>query len=310
MQQSGKCYNCGQFGHRKDKCPNPKIINNTCFTCKQAGHKRENCPLNNSNPFVNIIKNDSNKCYLCNENGHKRENCPLNKELQTKVPSISVKIEMKLELGNMWGQSSALVIGELADLKSEFLNELLADNVVDMSLLDERNRTAHIDIKGNKDFFTMLNGKKIDVSNLTVKAEMNLIQIICCNMPTMHMTLIFKKNILQEIDKYYAVLNKVIKKKYDQKQLLVESKLIQERFDNMQKLDLLDKIDKHISDNAKNERKSKEEFITCTICMDKQINKMLNCGHPFCELCASRIKQSGRCPMCKTLVTSVMPFYL
>lgn len=85
-----------------------------------------------------------------------------------------------------------------------------------MSILDERNKTPHIDIRGNKDVYQMLNGKTINVNNLTIIANRNYIEIQCCIKPAVHLTLIYKDNIIADIDKVYEVLNKILKIKSHQ----------------------------------------------------------------------------------------------
>ena len=48
----GRCYNCGEFGHKKEDCPklknqannsNTGRISGTCFYCGKRGHKRSDC---------------------------------------------------------------------------------------------------------------------------------------------------------------------------------------------------------------------------------------------------------------------------
>ncbi|CAM1500709.1 Fc.00g098710.m01.CDS01 [Cosmosporella sp. VM-42] len=57
-----KCFGCGETGHRRAECPNPREM--TCRFCQQTGHTRKNCP--DAPPMT---------CENCGEEGHMRKNC-------------------------------------------------------------------------------------------------------------------------------------------------------------------------------------------------------------------------------------------
>ena len=38
------CYQCGQYGHKKEKCPQ-RIIKIKCYECDAFGHYKNNCPI-------------------------------------------------------------------------------------------------------------------------------------------------------------------------------------------------------------------------------------------------------------------------
>jgi hypothetical protein len=53
-----KCYQCGEFGHKKDKCT--KLVENKmkCYQCGEFGHKKDKC--------TKLVENKM-KCYQCGE---------------------------------------------------------------------------------------------------------------------------------------------------------------------------------------------------------------------------------------------------
>ena len=49
----------------------------------------------------------------------------------------------------------------------------------------------------------------------------------------------------------------------------------------------------------------------CPICSDANINvAFVPCGHTFCSLCASRLRRSGNCPICRVQVQSEIRIYI
>ena len=38
------CYECGKYGHKKEKCPQ-RISKIKCYECKGFGHYKNNCPM-------------------------------------------------------------------------------------------------------------------------------------------------------------------------------------------------------------------------------------------------------------------------
>ncbi|KAJ0164470.1 DNA-binding protein HEXBP [Colletotrichum tanaceti] len=60
------CFNCGQSGHNKADCSEPrKPFDGTCRGCGQEGHTRRECP---DTPAMT--------CRVCGEEGHIRKDCP------------------------------------------------------------------------------------------------------------------------------------------------------------------------------------------------------------------------------------------
>ncbi|KXH63518.1 zinc knuckle [Colletotrichum nymphaeae SA-01] len=60
------CFNCGQTGHSKADCTEPrKAFDGTCNACGEQGHTRRDCP---SAPAMT--------CRTCGEEGHMRKECP------------------------------------------------------------------------------------------------------------------------------------------------------------------------------------------------------------------------------------------
>ena len=58
---SGECYNCGDAGHNKAECPNPRVereFTGSCRFCEQVGHRANECP--EKPPAV---------CKVCNKEG-------------------------------------------------------------------------------------------------------------------------------------------------------------------------------------------------------------------------------------------------
>lgn len=63
---------------------------------------------------------------MCKQTGHKKDKCPtLKADSQIKIPLITSKLRVTLELGDLWGKNSALIVGDLYDIKTEFIDELL-----------------------------------------------------------------------------------------------------------------------------------------------------------------------------------------
>jgi hypothetical protein len=63
---TGECFNCGEVGHNKADCTNPRVerpFSGTCNACGEEGHAARSCPTN------------SMKCKLCDQPGHKALEC-------------------------------------------------------------------------------------------------------------------------------------------------------------------------------------------------------------------------------------------
>lgn len=61
---TGECYNCGEVGHNKADCTNPRVerpFTGTCNACGEEGHSARSCP--------------KAKCKLCKQTGHKAADC-------------------------------------------------------------------------------------------------------------------------------------------------------------------------------------------------------------------------------------------
>jgi hypothetical protein len=63
---TGECYNCGEVGHNKADCTNPRVerpFTGTCNACGQEGHAARSCPTS------------PQKCRLCDQEGHRALDC-------------------------------------------------------------------------------------------------------------------------------------------------------------------------------------------------------------------------------------------
>jgi hypothetical protein len=268
-RQIPTCYNCGKSGHKTDRCPNPKknnstSHNSTCHNCGNSGHKVANCP--------NKV---ALKCYTCGETNHKATECP--NKIRPKV-ILKNSFETKLLLKSMWSHNSALISEDclVFKLKTKFIDQLLINNIIVIDDLDERNRTPHIDIKGDPNVFNELNGSTISISNMTIKAENNYISLEINK--KYHTTLIFKLNIISVIDTVYNILDNVLEGLY--------------------------------IENENINKKLEDQNMLCCICVtEKKVIKISPCNHLcVCDKCINTL--NSKCPMCRGKINSYEKIYL
>ncbi|KAJ8123910.1 hypothetical protein ONZ43_g249 [Nemania bipapillata] len=63
----GGCFNCGQEGHNKADCPNPRV--QKCRHCNEEGHLVRDCPTAPPREFTG-------ECRHCHQEGHMAKDCP------------------------------------------------------------------------------------------------------------------------------------------------------------------------------------------------------------------------------------------
>ncbi|KAL8639118.1 MAG: hypothetical protein Q9228_003810 [Teloschistes exilis] len=64
----GKCFNCGEEGHNKADCTNPRVFSGTCRLCQKEGHAARDCP-----------DKPAPVCRNCKQEGHVTSECTNNK---------------------------------------------------------------------------------------------------------------------------------------------------------------------------------------------------------------------------------------
>ncbi|RMY53943.1 hypothetical protein D0865_04985, partial [Hortaea werneckii] len=70
-KDTGECYNCGEVGHNKAECQNPRVereFTGECNFCGQPGHRRVDCP-----------NKPAETCKVCRQEGHIAANCTANR---------------------------------------------------------------------------------------------------------------------------------------------------------------------------------------------------------------------------------------
>ncbi|KAK7908159.1 zinc knuckle protein [Apiospora marii] len=68
----GACYNCGQEGHNKADCPEPRVIR--CRHCNEEGHYISQCPDPTCPPQE--PREFTGECRSCGQQGHRAADCP------------------------------------------------------------------------------------------------------------------------------------------------------------------------------------------------------------------------------------------
>ncbi|CAJ2502764.1 Uu.00g101580.m01.CDS01 [Anthostomella pinea] len=63
----GACFNCGQDGHSKADCTNPRVMK--CNHCNEEGHMIRDCPTAPPQEFTG-------ECRICAKEGHRAADCP------------------------------------------------------------------------------------------------------------------------------------------------------------------------------------------------------------------------------------------
>jgi cellular nucleic acid-binding protein len=67
----GRCFNCGQTGHRSSECPRPRSEGKACYVCGSFEHVSRNCP---SVPAS--TKKKGGACHICGSTQHFSRECP------------------------------------------------------------------------------------------------------------------------------------------------------------------------------------------------------------------------------------------
>jgi len=65
------CYSCGLYGHTKATCPN-----GLCFTCHQPGHLSRACPIGPARARARGKGARGDVCMVCGQRGHDALDCP------------------------------------------------------------------------------------------------------------------------------------------------------------------------------------------------------------------------------------------
>ncbi|KAK3942229.1 hypothetical protein QBC46DRAFT_309557 [Diplogelasinospora grovesii] len=76
------CFNCGEAGHSKFDCPNPRVLSGACRRCGEEGHWSKDCPTagpmtcNECGSEEHMVKDcPERKCKNCGQTGHTISKC-------------------------------------------------------------------------------------------------------------------------------------------------------------------------------------------------------------------------------------------
>jgi len=306
--KSVRCYKCNGYGHYSDKCNNqqqniqqniqqqegksevPNQQNTRCYKCNGYGHYSDRC----NNQQQNIqqqegkseVPNQQNtRCYKCNGYGHYSDRCNnqqqnIQQEGKSEIKdTVEVKFKIKLYFEKMWGRNSAKIHDqcEFSILKKSLIDKLLILNIITQSDLDNRNKTPHIDIKGDETVYNQLNNT--DIIFTQVEFNSNTIEI---KVNGYHITLLYKVGIIEYKDVIKLLLKDLLKN-----YIYVEPQIEQ-----------------------KSESKSEQKVENlCVICCDNKYNIIINpCNHIcVCDNCIGKI---NKCPICRVKITSNTKIFL
>ncbi|KAI2730338.1 transcriptional regulator family: Zinc finger, CCHC-type [Penicillium roqueforti] len=90
-RKMGACFNCGQDGHSKAECTEPRKMG-ACFNCGEEGHSKSECPKprvfrgtcriceKEGHPAVDCPERPPDVCKNCQAQGHKTMECKENRK--------------------------------------------------------------------------------------------------------------------------------------------------------------------------------------------------------------------------------------
>jgi len=90
-------------------------------------------------------------------------------------------------------------------------------------------------------------------------------------------------------------------------------KIEKEKIERIEKIEQFEKVEKfEVFIEKKIEKKIEEDdFRKCSICMERDKDTCLGCGHLYCNQCVELIsKRNNECPTCSKLITSKIKVFL